>query len=131
MTPLPRGIYKRGKSYYVRWKQGGTWKHKSAGPNLGAALELQGQVRGSEDSPDAVRLPELVERYLKRLETYGKPRTVVCNRSVTKTLTAFFRSRPIESLSSTTIMPFVTGNVVVRDSVTFVPRSAAMSPPSS
>ena len=69
MTALPKGIYKRRNSYYVRWKQAGMWKHMSAGPDLGRALELQAQLRGSEDPPDAVRLAELVERYLKRLAT--------------------------------------------------------------
>ena len=45
MTALPTGIYKRDRSYYVRYRHEGKWKHKSAGPSLSAALELQDQVR--------------------------------------------------------------------------------------
>jgi integrase len=107
MSSLPRGIYKRGSSYYVRYRHEGKWKHKSAGPDLGAALELQAELSGLDATPGAVRLHELVERYLKRLETYGKPSTVRTHRVVAGNLLRFFRSRPVESLTSTDLEAYI------------------------
>ena len=65
---LPDGIFKRGSSYHVRYKEGGRWKTRSAGPELGAALDLQAEILDGRPPSDAVKLADLVERYLKRLE---------------------------------------------------------------
>ena len=57
MTTLPTGIFKRGDSYYVRFKQAGQWRQRSAGPRLPDALELLERLREAvEHSPDAVCL---------------------------------------------------------------------------
>ncbi len=104
---VPEGIFKRGDSYYVRWKRGGQWKSKSAGPDLGAALELQGRISDGEPDPDAVKLAALVDRYLKRLETYFKPSTVRTHRTVSRNLLRFFRDRPVEAWSSGDLEAYV------------------------
>ena len=104
---LPKGIFKRGDCYYVRWKQGGRWRSKSAGPDLGAALELQGRISKGEPDPDAVVLADLVDRYLKRLETYFKPSTVRTHRTVSGNLLRFFRDRPVETWTSRDLETYV------------------------
>jgi site-specific recombinase XerD len=107
MSSLPKGIYQRGGSYYVRYRHEGKWRHKSAGSDLGAALALQAELRGLEPAPDAVRLQSLVERYLQRLETYGKPSTVHTHRVVAGNLVRFFRNRPVESLTSADLEAYI------------------------
>ncbi|MEE8558034.1 MAG: tyrosine-type recombinase/integrase, partial [Myxococcota bacterium] len=97
---LPKGIYKRGSSYYVRYREGGQWKHRSAGPELGAALDLQAEILDGRPPSDAVKLADLVERYLKRLETYFKQSTVRTHRTVSRNLLRFFRNRPVETWAS-------------------------------
>lgn len=104
---LPTGIFKRGECYYVRWKRGGLWKSKSAGPDLGAALELQTRISDGEPDPDAVKLVDLVDRYLKRLETYFKPSTVRTHRTVSRNLLRFFRERPVETWTSDDLETYI------------------------
>ncbi len=104
---LPMGIFKRGDSYYVRWKSGRRWKSKSAGPDLGAALELQTRISDGEPDPDAVKLVDLVDRYLKRLETYFKPSTVRTHRTVSRNLLRFFRDRPVETWTSDDLETYI------------------------
>lgn len=69
-------------------------------PDLGAALELRAELLNSAPDPDVVRLADLVERYLKRLETYFKLSAVRTHRAVTRNLIRFFRNRPIETWTS-------------------------------
>ncbi|MCH6562071.1 MAG: tyrosine-type recombinase/integrase [Myxococcales bacterium] len=97
---LPKGIYKRGSLYYARYREGGQWKHRSAGPELGAALDLQAEILDGRPPSDAVKLADLVERYLKRLETYFKQSTVRTHRTVSRNLLRFFRNRPVETWTS-------------------------------
>ena len=69
MPTLPRGVYRRGGSFYVRFRHEGKWKHKSAGPDLSNALELHEKLRsGIEHAPEVVRFDHLVERYRKHLD---------------------------------------------------------------
>jgi hypothetical protein len=55
---------------------------------------------------DAPRPGDLVERYLKRLETYGKPSSVRTHRVVSGNLLRFFKRRPVESLTSVDLEAF-------------------------
>ena len=107
MSTLPKGIYKRGNSYYVRYRHAGKWTHRSAGAEIGAALELQATLLDGEPASDAVCLRELFERYLKRLETYGKPRTVSTYRLVAKNLLRFFRQRPVETWTAPDLETYI------------------------
>lgn len=107
MKTLPKNIYKRGNSYYVRYRRGGKWGLKSAGPELGAALELQQELGGVEHDPQAPRLQDLVERYLKRLETYGKASTVHTHKYVANNLIRFFRGRPVDTLTSSDLEAYI------------------------
>lgn len=104
---LPKGIYKRGTSYYVRYREGDKWRHKSAGPDLASAIELQSRLVAGDPAPDAVRLADLVERYLKRLETYFKPSTVKTHRTVSRNLLRFFRDRPVETWTSQELETYI------------------------
>ena len=97
---LPKGIFKRGDSYYVRWKSNGRWRSKGAGRELGAAIDLQARLQDGEPDPDAVKLSDLVDRYIRRLETYFKPSTVKTHRTVARTLLRFFGERPVETWTS-------------------------------
>ena len=110
---LPRGIFRRGRSYYISYKDAeGRWRQKSAGPDLGAALELQASLLDGEPAPDAVRLGDLVELNLKRLETYFKSSTVRTHRMVTRNLLRFFRGRPIDTWTSADLETYVRQRLV-------------------
>jgi integrase len=100
MSALPKYIYKRGPSYYVRFVHEGKWRHRCAGPDLAAALEIRAELLNGVPDPDAVKLEDLIERYLKRLETYFKPSTVRTHRTVSRNLLRFFRKRPVETWTS-------------------------------
>ena len=104
---LPKGIYRRGAAYYVRYRQGDRWRHKSAGPEIGAAMELQAGLLGGAPAPDAVRFADLVERYLKRLQTYFKTSTVRTHRTVSRNLLRFFRDRPVETWTSEDLETYI------------------------
>ena len=100
MTTLPKGIYQRGSSYYVRYRHEGKWRHKSAGQDLSEALELHEKLRsGIEHAPDVVRFNHVVERYRKHLEVYAKPATLISNRVAGAHLLRAFGKRPVEALS--------------------------------
>ena len=79
----------------------------SAGSDLGAVLELQAALTNGERASDGVKLADLVERYLKRLETYFKPSTVRTHRTVSRNLLRFFRDRPVETWSSVDLETYV------------------------
>ena len=104
---LPKGIYKRGSSYYARYREGGQWKHRSAGAELGAALDLQAEILDGRPPSDAVKLADLVERYLKRLETYFKQSTVRTHRTVSRNLLRFFRNCPVETWTSADLETYI------------------------
>ncbi len=104
---LPRGIFKRGNAYYVQWKHNGKWRSKSAGPDLGAVLELQARILDGDLALDAIKLADLVERYLKRLDTYFKPSTVRTHRTVSRHLLRFFRDRPVETWTSEALETYI------------------------
>jgi integrase/recombinase XerD len=106
-SKLPDGIFKRGSSYYVRYREGERWKTRSVGPELGAALDLQAEILDGRPPSDAVRLADLVERYLKRLETYFKPSTVRTHRTVSRNLLRFFRNRPVETWTSGALETYI------------------------
>ncbi len=107
-TALPTGVYKRQGSYYVRYRQDGKWKHRSAGPDLPAALELREHLRDGIDYPtDAVRFHELVDHYLARQQIYSKPKSVKNARHSSKRLLELFGQRPVCSLDATDVDRFV------------------------
>ncbi len=105
-TRLPTGLQKRGDSYRVQYKHKGQWRQVSAGKVLGEALELHARLRGQEDG-GGVRFGELVERFLKRHETYSKPTTLVGVRSDARRLVSFFRNREVASLTVDDLEAFV------------------------
>ena len=108
MSTLPTGVYQRGRSYYVRYRHEGKWKHKSAGSDLSAALELHEKLRsGIEHAPDVVRFNHVVERYRKHLEVYAKPGTLQSNRRVSRHLLRAFGQRPIEALTLIDLERFI------------------------
>ena len=108
MTTLPKGIYQRGSSYYVRYRHEGKWRHKSAGQDLSEALELHEKLRsGIEHAPEVVRFNHAVERYRKHLEVYAKPATLITNRVACDHLLRAFGKRPIESLTLIDLERFI------------------------
>ena len=54
-----------------------------------------------------MRLADLVERYLKRLETYFKASTVRTYRTVSRNLLRFFRDRPVETRTSEDLETYI------------------------
>ena len=70
-------------------------------------MELQATLLDGEPASDAVCLRELVERYLKRLGTYGKPSTVRTHRLVSKNLLRFFRERPVETWTPSDLETYI------------------------
>ena len=105
-TRLPKGLQKRGSAYYVQHKHKGQWRQVSVGPDLGEALERHAQLRGQEDAGGA-RFGELVERFLKRHETYSKRTTLIGVRSDARRLVSFFRNREVASLTVEDLEAFV------------------------
>ncbi len=103
----PKGIYRRADSYYVRYPENGKWKHRSAGRDLGAALELRATLLDDMPASGAAKLADLVERYLKRLETYFKQSTVRTHRTVSRNLLRFFRNRPVEAWTSADLETYI------------------------
>jgi integrase len=112
VTSLPTGVYKRGKSYYIRFRQNGRWQHKSAGPDLPAALELRDHLRsGTEFPSDVVRFDELVDHYIARQRIYSKPKSVKNARHSTARLLQHFGRRPVCSLDADDLDRFVSARL--------------------
>jgi integrase len=108
MSGLPKGLYKRHRSYYVRHKQDGEWKLTNVGQDLGEALERHVNLRTGREFPkDAITLPLIVERYLKHHELYSKRKTQEYVRLTSARLVRFFRSRPIDSLTEEDLETFI------------------------
>ena len=106
MPVLPKGLQKRGDSYRVQYKHRGQWRRVSAGKDLGEALELHARLRGQGDAGGAC-FGELVERYLKRHETYSKATTLTNARCDARKLARFFRNREVASLTVDDLETFV------------------------
>ena len=108
MSTLPTGVYQRGRSYYIRFRHEGKWKHKSAGSDLAAALELHEKLRsGIEHAPGIARFDQVVERYRKHLEVYAKPGTLQSTRRVSRHLLRAFGQRPIAALTLVDLERFI------------------------
>jgi integrase len=111
-TALPTGVYKRGSSYYIRYRKNGKWKHRSAGPDLPGALELHEKLRtGKSYPPDVARFHQLVERYIARQRIYSKPKSVKNARHSAARLLEYFGKRPVCSLGPDDLDRFVTARL--------------------
>jgi integrase len=65
MPRLPRGVYRRGKSFYIRTWNGGRERRRSLGTDFTRALELYHRIKGGDDRV-AVRgtVAEFGERWI-------------------------------------------------------------------
>lgn len=108
MPAMPKYIWKRGETYYVRLKEeDGRWRHHRAGPELGVALELRAALLNGAPDPDAILLADLVSRYADRLEVYYKPATRRTYATVSRHLLKYFRGRPVHTWTAQDIEGYV------------------------
>ncbi len=108
MPALPKGIFKRRDSYYVRFKHDGEWRQRSAGPRLADAIELLERLRdGVQHAPSVARFQHLVGAYLTRQRIYSKPKSVRNAEHSVARLTEHLGDRVVASLGPEDLDRFV------------------------
>ena len=106
---LPKGLYKRGKSYYLDYKdETGMRIRRSTGPDLHRALDLLKAVRGSRTKVHGgTGLKAVLDSYLIRQRIYSKPRSVRVAESSVRRLLLHFGDPPVLELEQSDIDGFV------------------------
>jgi len=108
MGPLPKGLQLRGKSYYVQFKSSdGSFRLRSVGNDYAKALEAHARLRRVSATESGATFGEVCERYLKRQETFSKPKSVQCARYSCLTLLRHFRDRPVRELTPEDLSEFI------------------------
>jgi hypothetical protein len=108
---LPKGIYKRGKSYYLRARDTeGRLIRKSFGTDLEAALLLADRIererqRQKELAPTS--LPRLVANWMARHELRSRPRTVDEAKAAARRILAEFGEMDARDLTEERLQAYV------------------------
>lgn len=107
---LPSGLYKRGRSYYLDYKdETGKRIRRSAGPDLHRALDLLERVRGpSARSDSGAGLKVILDSYMGRQRVYSKKKSVRVAESSAKRLLLHFGDPPAAELKQGLVDSFVT-----------------------
>ena len=106
---LPKGLYKRGSSYYLDYKdETGKRIRRSAGPDLHVALDLLKSVRGPHSADGSgAGLKTLLDCYLARQRIYSKARSVSVAESSSKRLVLHFGDPRISALDQEAVDGFI------------------------
>ncbi len=105
---LARGIYKRGNSYYLDYKdETGKRIRRSAGPDLHHALDLLYKARGPESPTGETLLKEVFDSYLARLRVYSKRKSIKNAESSIRRLIGHFGDPPVSRITQQTLDSFV------------------------
>lgn len=106
---LPSGLYKRGSSYYLDYKdETGKRIRRSAGPDLHRALDLLEKVRGPGSRSDSgAGLKVILDSYMARQRVYSKKKSVRVAASSAKRLLLHFGDPPAADLKQSLIDAFV------------------------
>ncbi|MFQ5507220.1 MAG: tyrosine recombinase XerC, partial [Planctomycetota bacterium] len=105
---LARGIYKRGNSYYLDYKdETGKRIRRSAGPDLHHALDLLYKVRGPDVPKVETSLKEVLDSYLARLRVYSKRKSVKNAESSTRRLLDHFGDPRIPEITQEMLDSFI------------------------
>ena len=105
---LARGIYKRGNSYYLDYKdETGKRIRSSAGRDLHRALDLLYKVRGPDIPGGETSLKELLDSYLSRQRVYSKRKSVKNAESSIRRLIEHFGDPRVLQMTHETLDSFV------------------------
>jgi integrase len=107
---LPSGLYKRGPSYYLDYKdETGKRIRRSAGPDLHRALDLLDKVRGPRARSDSgAGLKAVLDSYLSRQRVHSKRKSVKVAEYSVRYLLRHFGDPPARELNQTLVDAFVT-----------------------
>ncbi len=106
MTHLPRGIYRRGSSYYLSYRdETGKLVRRSAGKDLQKAIEQLRMVH--RDQAQGNGFVALVNSYLERQEVYSKRGSVKNARSCVNRLIQHFGDVELASLRALDLDRFI------------------------
>lgn len=105
---LARGIYKRGNSYYLDYKdEAGKRIRKSAGRDLHRALDLLYKVRSPGTSEGDTSLKDVLDSYLASQRVYSKIKSVKNAESSIRRLTEHFGDPRVSEMTQETLDSFV------------------------
>lgn len=106
---LPSGLYKRGRSYYLDYKdETGKRIRRSAGPDLHRALDLLSKVRPpSAAAGSRVGLKAVLDAYLARARVHSKRKSVRVAESSVRQLLEKLGDPPVDALTERLLDCFV------------------------
>jgi len=106
---LPKGLYKRGNSYYIDYKdETGRRIRRSVGQDLHHAMSVLQSVRDATyRRGDVVGLGVVLESYLSRQRIYSKKRSVKAAESSARRLLLHLGDVPVSRLDQRSVDEFV------------------------